>query len=145
MEEVKQPLWYVIHTYSGYEVMVKDNIAKMVENNNLGDYITNIEVPMEDDIVESVADFLDEKFDIDADTVKELVELDVCKEVKGSEHASISYSETHAIKIGSKWYIVNLNTNENGDEVEYSVTFNVDSLARECANSSSNETDAYEY
>ena len=52
MEEIKQPLWYVIHTYSGYEVMVKDNIAKMVENNNLGDFITNIEVPMEDDIVE---------------------------------------------------------------------------------------------
>ena len=31
--------WYAIHTYSGYEVMVKTNLEKLIENNNLGDQI----------------------------------------------------------------------------------------------------------
>ena len=25
--------WYVIHTYSGYEAMVKDSLEKLIENN----------------------------------------------------------------------------------------------------------------
>lgn len=39
--------WYVIHTYSGYEKKVEDNIRKMVENRNLEDQIVNIRVPEE--------------------------------------------------------------------------------------------------
>ena len=44
--------WYVIHTYSGYESLVKDNIEKLIENNNLGDTIVDIKIPMEDTIEE---------------------------------------------------------------------------------------------
>ncbi len=44
--------WYAIHTYSGYEVMVKNNLEKMIENNNLGEQILSIVIPMYQDIVE---------------------------------------------------------------------------------------------
>ena len=39
--------WYVIHTYSGYENKVKQNIEKVVENRRLQDYIQEIRIPME--------------------------------------------------------------------------------------------------
>ena len=44
--------WYVIHTYSGYESLVKDNIEKLIENNNLSDTILDIKIPMEETIEE---------------------------------------------------------------------------------------------
>ena len=31
--------WYVLHTYSGYENNVASNIAKLVENRGLHEYI----------------------------------------------------------------------------------------------------------
>ena len=37
--------WYVIHTYSGYEALVKDTIEKLIENNNLADTILDIKIP----------------------------------------------------------------------------------------------------
>ncbi len=43
-EEAK---WYVIHTYSGYENKVKQNIEKVVENRRLQDLIKEVKVPME--------------------------------------------------------------------------------------------------
>lgn len=52
MENKEQAQWYVIHTYSGYENIVETNLHNMVENNNLQDYIFEIKVPVEDDIVE---------------------------------------------------------------------------------------------
>jgi transcriptional antiterminator NusG len=52
MENKEQAQWYVIHTYSGYEAMVENNLHNMVENNSLQDYIFEIKVPVEDDIVE---------------------------------------------------------------------------------------------
>ncbi|MCD8095111.1 MAG: transcription termination/antitermination protein NusG [Ruminococcus sp.] len=39
--------WYVIHTYSGYEKNVKDNIEKLVENRGISDLIQEIRIPME--------------------------------------------------------------------------------------------------
>ncbi len=39
--------WYVVHTYSGYENKVADNLVKMVENNRLHDYIHEVRVPTE--------------------------------------------------------------------------------------------------
>ena len=44
--------WYAIHTYSGYEVMVKTNLEKLIENNNLGEQILDIQIPVYQDIVE---------------------------------------------------------------------------------------------
>lgn len=47
---MEEPLWYVVHTYSGYENKVKVNIEKLVENRNLQDQIVEIKVPMHDTI-----------------------------------------------------------------------------------------------
>lgn len=43
-EEAK---WYVIHTYSGYENKVAQNIEKVVENRKLQDLICEVRIPME--------------------------------------------------------------------------------------------------
>ena len=40
--------WYVVHTYSGYENKVMNNLLKSVENNHLQDVITDIVIPTED-------------------------------------------------------------------------------------------------
>ena len=50
--ENEQPKWYILHTYSGYEAMVKDSLEKLIENNNLGDYIVDLKIPMEQVIEE---------------------------------------------------------------------------------------------
>ena len=39
--------WYVIHTYSGYENKVAQNIEKVVENRRLHDLIQEVRVPTE--------------------------------------------------------------------------------------------------
>ena len=39
--------WYVIHTYSGYENKVAQNIEKVVENRKLHDLIPEVRIPME--------------------------------------------------------------------------------------------------
>lgn len=39
--------WYVIHTYSGYENKVAQDIEKVVENRKLHDLILEIQVPTE--------------------------------------------------------------------------------------------------
>ena len=40
--------WYVVHTYSGYENKVKDNIEKTIENRHLEEEILEVRVPMQD-------------------------------------------------------------------------------------------------
>lgn len=39
--------WYVVHTYSGYENKVAQNIEKVVENRSLQDLILEVKVPTE--------------------------------------------------------------------------------------------------
>ncbi len=41
------PLWYVVHTYSGYENKVANNLQKIIENRGLGDLIQDIRIPTE--------------------------------------------------------------------------------------------------
>ena len=48
-----EPKWYVIYTYSTYELAVRDNILKMVENTGLQDQIFDVVVPQEEEIVET--------------------------------------------------------------------------------------------
>ena len=48
--------WYVVHTYSGYENKVADNIRKVVENRGLHDQIVDVRVP-----TETVVEIKDEK------------------------------------------------------------------------------------
>lgn len=40
--------WYVVHTYSGHEKKVKDNIEKLVGNRGMQDLIPSVVIPMED-------------------------------------------------------------------------------------------------
>lgn len=44
-EEAK---WYVVHTYSGYENKVKEDLEKTVENRSLQDLILKVTYPTED-------------------------------------------------------------------------------------------------
>ena len=53
MDEAK---WYVVHTYSGYENKVAQNLEKLVENRNMQDVIFDIKVP-----TEMVTEIKDEK------------------------------------------------------------------------------------
>ena len=46
--EKATPQWYVVHTYSGYENKVKDNLEKTVENNGMPDLIFDVVVPTEE-------------------------------------------------------------------------------------------------
>lgn len=45
---IREPLWYVVHTYSGHENKVKVNIEKLVENRGMQDLILSVVVPTED-------------------------------------------------------------------------------------------------
>ncbi|MBQ7348698.1 MAG: transcription termination/antitermination factor NusG [Clostridia bacterium] len=49
---LEQASWYVIHTYSGYEAMVKDSLEKLIENNNLQENIFEIQIPTEETLEE---------------------------------------------------------------------------------------------
>ncbi|MBR1863570.1 MAG: transcription termination/antitermination factor NusG [Ruminococcus sp.] len=39
--------WYVVHTYSGYEKQVAQNIEKVVENRKLHELIPEVKIPVE--------------------------------------------------------------------------------------------------
>ena len=40
--------WYVLHTYSGYENRVRDNLIHRIESMELGDSISSIQIPTEE-------------------------------------------------------------------------------------------------
>ena len=46
-EAKKEPEWYVVHTYSGYEKKVASNLATTVENRGFKELIPDIRVPIE--------------------------------------------------------------------------------------------------
>lgn len=53
MSDVQEkPCWYILHTYSGYEMMVKDSLFRLIENNNLQEHIFDVKIPMEQTIEE---------------------------------------------------------------------------------------------
>ena len=51
----EKPRWYVIHTYSSYEAMVKDSLEKLIENNNLQENIFEIKIPTEETLEEKAS------------------------------------------------------------------------------------------
>lgn len=53
INEQEEAKWYVVHTFSGYENMVQDNLYKVVEKNGLQEDILEVQIPMEDTIEES--------------------------------------------------------------------------------------------
>ncbi len=48
LRRIKEPRWYVVHTYSGHEGKVKTNIEKLVENRGMQDLVLQVVVPTED-------------------------------------------------------------------------------------------------
>ncbi len=48
----KEPKWYVLHTYSGYENVAKQNLEIVVDKFNLHDRVFDIVIPMEDVLTE---------------------------------------------------------------------------------------------
>lgn len=52
MSETEQAKWYILHTYSGYENIVKANLEQMIENNGLQSQILDIKIPTETTIEE---------------------------------------------------------------------------------------------
>ena len=46
-EQNNEAMWYVVHTYSGYENKVAQDLGTMVENRRLQDLICDIKVPVE--------------------------------------------------------------------------------------------------
>ena len=47
MEHSREPKWYVLHTFSGYENVAKENLETVVEKFNLQDRIFDIVIPEE--------------------------------------------------------------------------------------------------
>ncbi len=45
-----EPMWYVVHTYSGYENKVKASLEKVIENRGMQDYFFDIIIPMMEDV-----------------------------------------------------------------------------------------------
>ena len=82
-EAKKEPCWYVIHTYSGYENKVKDTLEKSVENNGMQDLILEVRVPME-----------------------EVVEIRNGKRVKSTRKVYPGYVLVHMIETSESWYLV---------------------------------------
>ncbi|MBR1890280.1 MAG: transcription termination/antitermination factor NusG [Clostridia bacterium] len=52
MEHSNEPKWYVLHTFSGYENVAKENLETVVEKFGLQDRIFDIVIPEEDVIEE---------------------------------------------------------------------------------------------
>ena len=46
VDESTEALWYVVHTYSGYENKVANDLQTMVENRHLQDLICDVKVPV---------------------------------------------------------------------------------------------------
>ena len=56
MSENKEAKWYILHTYAGYENIVKANLEQMIENNNLQEQILDIKIPTEQTIEEKISE-----------------------------------------------------------------------------------------
>ena len=64
-----EPKWYVLHTFSGYEAVAKQNLEQVVENGNLQSRIFDIVIPTEDVIEEKKSQLIQQH-------TKELDEFD---------------------------------------------------------------------
>ena len=60
-----QAMWYVVHTYSGYENKVATNLETIVENRRLQELIHEVKVPVEmvPELVDKVTGFIEKQQD----------------------------------------------------------------------------------
>ncbi|MCL2867739.1 MAG: transcription termination/antitermination protein NusG [Clostridia bacterium] len=82
-EEKKKACWYVVHTYSGYENKVKDNLEKAVIKNDMADLIQEMRVPTED-----------------------VIEIKNSKRVKTQRKIYPGYVLVKMIETSRSWYLV---------------------------------------
>ena len=83
MSEQEKALWYVIHTYSGYENKVKDTLEKSIDNSGMSDLILDVRVPVED-----------------------VIEIKGNKRVKLQRKVYPGYVLVHMVKTNESWYLV---------------------------------------
>lgn len=76
--------WYVLHTYSGYENNVASNIAKLVENRGLHEYIYETQIPLEL-VSDDPSDFVDEEAESKNDDLEILREMGLVDESDDEE------------------------------------------------------------
>lgn len=76
-------MWYVVHTYSGYENKVKDTLEKSIPSNGMKDYIFEVRVPVE-----------------------EVTEIKKGKLVKVTRKIFPGYVLVRMIKTNQSWYVV---------------------------------------
>ena len=51
VEEAQAPRWYIVHTYSGQEDLVKKNLDLRIQNLDMQDRIFEVLVPTEDEVI----------------------------------------------------------------------------------------------
>lgn len=47
LPQESKPLWYVVHTYTGYENKVLQSLEKIIENRGIGELIQAVKIPTE--------------------------------------------------------------------------------------------------
>ncbi len=76
-------MWYVVHTYSGYENKVKDTLEKSIKSSGMENYIFEVRVPVE-----------------------EVTEIKKGKRVKTTRKVFPGYVIVKMIKTNQSWYVV---------------------------------------
>lgn len=82
-KDLKEPCWYVVHTYSGYENKVMETLRASVENNGMQNLIFDIRVPVED-----------------------VVEIKNGRRVTSQRKVYPGYVLIHMIETSESWYLV---------------------------------------
>ena len=108
MTNEAQALWYVVHTYSGYENKVAENIQRLVEYRGLQDLIFETRIPTEIvvDSQEEADDYLysmgEPEYDDDGNEIKKAP-----KEKKPTEHKMFpSYVLVKMIMNDESWHVI---------------------------------------
>ena len=78
-----EPMWYVVHTYSGDENKVKDTLEKAIKSSGMENYIFEVRVPVE-----------------------EVTEIKKGKRVKAVRKVFPGYVIVKMIKTNQSWYVV---------------------------------------
>ena len=47
LPQESKPLWYIVHTYTGYENKVMESLEKIIENRGISDLIQSVKIPTE--------------------------------------------------------------------------------------------------
>ena len=107
MSNEAQALWYVVHTYSGYENKVAENIERLVEYRGLQDLIFETRIPTEIvvDTQEEADEYLDSlevEYDDDGNEI-----VKAPKEKKPTEHKMFpSYVLVKMVMNDESWHVI---------------------------------------